>query len=60
MEEEVELLLQAELLKKINHEKYLTNFFIVPRECQNEINEKCCGFCYIWNQKRSYNAKSAG
>ena len=44
MEEEVELLLQAELLKKINHEKYLTNFFIVPRECQNEINEKCCGF----------------
>lgn len=44
MEEEVELLLQAELLKKLNHEKYLTNFFIVPRECQNEINEKCCGF----------------
>ena len=44
MEEEVELLLQAELLKKINHEKYLTNFFIVPRECQNEINEKCCDF----------------
>ena len=44
MEEEVELLLQAELLKKLNREKYLTNFFIVPRECQNEINEKCCGF----------------
>lgn len=44
MEEEVELLLQAELVKKINHEKYLTNFFIVPRECQNEINEKCCDF----------------
>lgn len=44
MEEEVELLLQAELLKKINHKKYLTNFFIVPRECQNEINEKCCDF----------------
>lgn len=44
MEEEVELLLQAELLKKINHEKYLTNFFIVPRECQNAINEKCCDF----------------
>ncbi len=44
MEEEVELLLQAELLKKINHEKYLTNFFIVPKECQNEINEKCCQF----------------
>lgn len=44
MEEEVDLLLQAELLKKLNHEKYLTNFFIVPRECQNEINEKCCEF----------------
>lgn len=44
MEEEVELLLQAELLKKLNHEKYLTSFFIVPRECQNEINEKCCDF----------------
>lgn len=44
MEEEVELLLQAELLKKLNYEKYLTSFFIIPRECQNEINEKCCSF----------------
>lgn len=44
MEEEVELLLKAELLKKLNHEKYLTNFFILPRECLNEINEKCCVF----------------
>ncbi len=54
MEEEVELLLQAQLLKKLNHEKYLTNFFIVPRECQNEINEKCCAFAeqyaaVFWN-----------
>ncbi len=44
MEEEAALLVNAELLKKINREKYLTNFFIVPRECQNEINDKCCGF----------------
>ena len=44
MEEEVELLLQAELFKKLKNGKYLTNFFILPWECQNEINEKCCCF----------------
>ncbi len=42
IEEETKLLLNTELLKKTDHEKYLTNFFILPRECQNEINEKCC------------------
>ncbi len=44
MEDEVELLVKAELLKKVNHEKYLTNFFILPRECANEINEMCCTY----------------
>ena len=44
MEEEVELLVKAELLKKLDHGKYLTNFFIVPKECQNEINEIVCAF----------------
>lgn len=44
MEEEVSLLEQAELLRKLDGEKYLTNFFISPRECQNEINELSCQF----------------
>ena len=44
MEEEVELLVKAELLKKLEHGKYLTNFFITPKECQNEINEIVCTF----------------
>ena len=44
MEEEVELLVKAELLKKLDHGKYLTNFFITPKECQNEINEIVCSF----------------
>ena len=44
MEEEVELLVKAELLKKLDHGEYLTNFFITPKECQNEINEIVCDF----------------
>ena len=44
MEEEVELLVEAELLKKLDHGKYLTNFFITPKECQREINEIACAF----------------
>lgn len=44
MEEEVELLVKAELLKKLDHGKYLTNFFITPKECQSEINEIVCTF----------------
>lgn len=39
MEEEVELLQKSELLLKLPGGKYLTGFFISPRECQNEINE---------------------
>lgn len=36
LEEEVEILKEATLLKKIG-DKYLTNFFIASRECQTEI-----------------------
>ena len=65
MEEEVDLLVQAELLKKLNHEKYLTNFFIVPRECQNEINEKCCEFAeqhaaVLWQLAKQALKKATG
>lgn len=44
MEEEVNLLEKAELLRKLDGGKYLTNFFISPRECQNEIIELSCQF----------------
>lgn len=44
MEEEVELLVNAELLCKLDGGRYLTNFFISPKECQNEINELSCQF----------------
>lgn len=44
MEEEVELLVEAELLRKLDNSKYITNFFISPKECQNEINELSCRF----------------
>ena len=44
MEEEVELLVKSELLKKVDSDKYITNFFISPKECQNEINDLCCDF----------------
>ena len=39
MEEEVGLLTESELLRKLDNGKYITNFFISPKECQNEINE---------------------
>lgn len=44
MEEETELLVRAELLKKLDNGKLLTSFFISPVECQNEINEIVCTF----------------
>lgn len=44
MEEEVEILYNAELLKKVGKDKYITNFFIAPAECQNECFEYCCEF----------------
>lgn len=44
MEEEVELLVKGELLRKLDNGKYITNFFISPKECQNEVNELSCRF----------------
>ncbi|MBQ8551981.1 MAG: RNA polymerase sigma factor [Clostridia bacterium] len=37
MEEEIELLCRATLLKKLDGGKYITNFFIADKECQVEI-----------------------
>lgn len=42
MEEEVELLFKSELLKKLENGKYVTGFFIEPKECQNEIAALKC------------------
>ena len=44
MEEEVEILYNAELLKKVGKDKYITSFFITPSECRNECLELCCRF----------------
>ena len=44
MEEEVGILENSELLKKVGGDKYLTSFFISPRECTNEIIEISCVF----------------
>ncbi len=44
MEEEVELLEKSELLRRLDNGKYITNFFISPKECQNEVNEMSCRF----------------
>ncbi len=44
MEEEVRLLEESELLRKLDDGRYITNFFISPKECQNEINELSCRF----------------
>lgn len=37
MEEEVNLLTEATLLKKVEENKYITNFFIADRECQMAV-----------------------
>ncbi len=44
MEEEVKLLEDSELLRKLDNGRYLTSFFISPLECQNEVNELSCRF----------------
>lgn len=54
MEEEVKLLVESELLVKLDNGKCLTNFFISPKECQTEINDICCDYSEnnceaIWN-----------
>ena len=45
MEEEIGLLEKATLLKKLDGGKYLTNFFIYPVECENEICEILSDYC---------------
>lgn len=47
MEEEVNILEDGELLKKVEGNKYITNFFIMPRECQEEIDE----LCYTYSER---------
>ncbi len=49
IEDEISLLVNSELLTKLDNGKYLTSFFIASRECVNEVNdlsceyaEKCC------------------
>lgn len=46
MEEEVDILEKSELLKKLDDGKYITNFFIAPSECIEEVNELCEDFAY--------------
>ena len=44
MEQEVSILEESELLKKTDDGKYVTAFFIAPRECQQEFNMLCSDF----------------
>lgn len=44
MEEAIAVLKDATLLKQLPDGKYITNFFISPVECQNEINELSCTY----------------
>lgn len=47
LEEEVGHLVRSELLKKLEDGRYLTAFFISPKECQNEMNELTCQFSEV-------------
>ncbi|MBR6052577.1 MAG: sigma-70 family RNA polymerase sigma factor [Clostridia bacterium] len=65
MEEEISLLEQATLLKKIDGGKYLTNFFIYPVACENEICEIVCDYCEdvyegIWKLAEKTVSREAG
>lgn len=46
MEEEVSRLEESELLRKIDGDKYITSFFIAPKECIEEVNALCEDFAY--------------
>lgn len=46
MEDEVDILEKSELLRKLDDGKYITNFFIAPSECIEEVNELCEDFAY--------------
>ena len=57
MEEEVDILEKSELLKKLDDGKYITNFFIAPSECIEEVNELCEDFAYD-NYKKFWHTAS--
>ena len=57
MEEEVDVLEKSELLKKLDDGKYITNFFIAPSECIEEVNELCEDFAYD-NYKKFWHTAS--
>ena len=62
MEEEVDVLEKSELLKKLDDGKYITNFFIAPSECIEEVNELCEDFAYdnykkFWQMASDFVAK---
>lgn len=62
MEEEVDILEKSELLKKLDDGKYITNFFIAPSECIEEVNELCEDFAYdnykkFWHMASDFVAK---
>lgn len=44
VEDEVEFLVKSELMRKLDNGKYLTNFFILSKECQNDMHELACKF----------------
>ncbi len=46
MEEEVDILEKSELLRKLDDGKYITDFFIAPSECIEEVNALCEDFAY--------------
>lgn len=57
MEDEVDILEKSELLKKLDDGKYITNFFIAPSECIEEVNELCEDFAYD-NYKKLWHTAS--
>lgn len=62
MEDEVDILEKSELLKKLDDGKYITNFFIAPSECIEEVNELCEDFAYdnykkFWHMASDFVAK---
>lgn len=62
MEDEVDILEKSELLRKLDDGKYITNFFIAPSECIEEVNELCEDFAYdnykkFWQTASDFVAK---
>lgn len=57
IEDEVDILEKSELLKKLDDGKYITNFFIAPSECIEEVNALCEDFAYD-NYKKFWHTAS--